>query len=86
MSGEREFAQAVFDSLQPVVDALVDDARLAFGPEFDRKDVRWLEATPDGSNQQMCRLLWRDVEMLRLQLSIPQARMEVLVSWPRSRH
>lgn len=86
MNDEREFAQALFDNLVPMAHALVDAAQLAAGREFKPADVQWLEATPDGSATQWCRLMWRDTTLLELQMSIHTLKAEVRVDWVRPPH
>ncbi len=86
MHAERAFAVAVFDSLQPLVDALVDSAADAFGPAFDRSEVRWLEETPNGSATQWCRLQWQDQVLLEFQMSQPAYKAHFLTGWSKAPH
>lgn len=81
-----ELSPAVFFNyalagMQELIDALVDDAQVVHGSEFKRSDVKWLETTPDGSSQQRCQLMWRDLTLLEIQFSLPLMRWETKVRW-----
>lgn len=86
MNEAREFALYAFGVVAPMVEALVEDARCALGPEFRENDIRWHETTRNGNNEQVCSLMWKETELLRLQLSLPKAKMECSVTWYRTPH
>jgi hypothetical protein len=86
LTEERRFLVALFDELQPMVDALVEDAEAEYGHEFDRADVKWHEATPNGSPLQVCSLVWKDIELLQVQLSTLGSQASVSTEWSRLTH
>lgn len=80
------FLGRVFDSLQPMIDALSESAAATDGHAFRVSDLRWLEATPDGSSMQHCRLMWRETVLLEMQMSADQMLAHLLPSWPSRPH
>ncbi len=80
------FLDSVFGELQPLLDALVEDAAAMVGHAFNPADVRWLEVTPNGSSTQHCRLMWQEKVLFEMQVSGPSLRAHLLAEWPRTRH
>jgi len=80
------FFNLVFGRMQVMVDALIEDAAAKYGSDFRKDDVRWLEATPDGSTTQHCRLIWQETVLLELHVSLLEMRSGCEVEWSRLRH
>lgn len=86
LTANRAFLVSLFAELQPMVDALVEDAEAEYGDDFNRADVKWLEETPNGSPLQVCSLVWRDLTFLQVQLSTPTCLADVSTEWSRPSH
>jgi hypothetical protein len=86
LTGDREFLSTLFDVLQPMVDALLEDAEAEYGHDFNRADVKWHEQTPNGSPLQVCDLVWRETCLLQVQLSTLTSHASINTAWSRLPH
>lgn len=86
LTDARDFLTTLFGLLQPMVDALVEDAEAEYGDYFNRADVKWLEETPNGSPLQVCSLVWRETTFLQVQLSTQTCQADLSSEWSRLVH
>jgi hypothetical protein len=80
------FLGRVFAMVQPMVDALAEDAAAHAGRAFDRAELRWLEITPNGSSTQHCQLMWQEEVLFEMQVSADLMQAHLKVDWPRAPH
>jgi hypothetical protein len=80
-----QFIDDAFSIIQPLVDGIIEHNRINT-EGFEVSDVRWLEASPNAYPRQLCRLQWRDVTLLRVELSMLGERFQLETNWHAHRH
>ena len=78
------FLSRAFQILQPAIDALVEDYVAANDDPIDLSEIKWLEATPNGTLPLVSKLQHRETTLLELSLS--NETVSIVVSWTRDRH